>query len=79
MGAAVAEMSITHFLLAIFFGRIVRFVLLAILVMEFGPGVLNSLSHHFYWVLIALAVAVAAFLMGWRMRLARKRKAGRIF
>jgi membrane protein YqaA with SNARE-associated domain len=67
-GAAVAEMSIGHFLLAIFLGRTVRFVVLAILVMKFGPGVLNILSHHFYWILIAAGAALAAFLVVRRMR-----------
>jgi membrane protein YqaA with SNARE-associated domain len=68
LGAAVAEMSIGHFLLAIFLGRTVRFVVLAILVMKFGPGVLNILSHHFYWILIAAGAALAAFLVVRRMR-----------
>src|SRR6266576_970172 len=36
LGAAVAEMGITHFLLAIFLGRTVRFFLLGILVLKFG-------------------------------------------
>ena len=62
LGAAVAEMSISHFLLAIFMGRIVRFLVLGILVLKFGPGVIHTLriffSHHFHWVLIAVALAV---------------------
>jgi membrane protein YqaA with SNARE-associated domain len=62
LGAAVAEMSISHFLLAIFLGRTVRFLVLGILVLKFGPGVIHTLriffSHHFHWVLIAVALAV---------------------
>jgi len=65
LGAAVAEMSISHFLLAIFAGRMVRFTVLAILVVEFGPGVVHTLriffSHHFHWILIAALVALAAW------------------
>ncbi len=38
LGAAVAEMSISHFLLAIFLGRTLRFLVLGILVVEFGPS-----------------------------------------
>src|SRR6266568_380385 len=58
LGAAVAEMSIGHFLLAIFLGRTLRFLLLGILVLRFGPGVVHTLriffTEHFYWVLIAV-------------------------
>jgi len=67
LGAAVAEMSIGHFLLAIFLGRTVRFLVLGILVVEFGPGVVHTLrtffSHHFHWLLIAVAVALAVWLI----------------
>src|SRR6266496_156858 len=60
LGAAVAEMSITHFLLAIFLGRMVRFLTLAFLVLKFGPGIVHTFriffSHHFHWLVIALAV-----------------------
>ena len=66
LGAAVAEMSVGHFLLAIFLGRTARFLLLGILVIEFGPGVVHTVriffSHHFYWVLIAAVAALAAWL-----------------
>src|SRR6266536_3978298 len=65
LGAAVAEMSIGHFLLAIFLGRMVRFLTLAFLVLKFGPGVVHTLrvffTEHFYWVLIAIGLA----LIGW--------------
>jgi len=66
LGAAVAEMSIGHFLLAIFLGRTLRFLVLGILVVECGPGVVHTVriffSHHFYWVLIAAVLALAAWL-----------------
>jgi membrane protein YqaA with SNARE-associated domain len=71
LGAAVAEMSIGHFLLAIFLGRTVRFLVLGILVVKFGPGVVHTIriffSHHFYWLLIAVAVGLAGWLV-WRRR-----------
>jgi membrane protein YqaA with SNARE-associated domain len=67
LGAAVAEMRISHFVLAIFAGRVVRFLALAILVIEFGPGVVHRLhiffSHHFHWLLIATAIGIAAWLL----------------
>src|SRR5205823_2253313 len=74
LGAAVAEMSISHFLLAIFAGRMVRFLLLALLVLKFGPGIVHRFriffSHHFHWILIAAVIALAAWLL---MRWSRKR------
>ena len=78
LGAAVAEMSITHFLLAIFLGRAVRFFLLGILVLKFGPGVVHTLriflSHHFYWLIIAAIGGLAAwFFVRRRKRVARLR------
>jgi|SRR5450631_4650946 membrane protein YqaA with SNARE-associated domain len=67
LSAAVAEMSLSHFLLAIFLGRTVRFLLLGILVVKFGPGVVNTFriffTHHFHWVLIAIAVGLAVWLV----------------
>jgi membrane protein YqaA with SNARE-associated domain len=66
LGAAVAEMSISHFLLSIFLGRMVRFLTLAFLVLRFGPGIVNVVgaffSHHFHWVLIAAVVALVVYL-----------------
>jgi membrane protein YqaA with SNARE-associated domain len=73
LGAAVAEMRITHFLLAIFFGRMVRFLVLGILVLEFGPGVVHTLrvffNHHFHWLIIIAAVALATW---WGVRNRRR-------
>ena len=67
LGAAVAEMSIGHFLLAIFLGRSVRFFTLGILVLKFGPGVVHTLriffTEHCYWVLIVVAIALIAWLI----------------
>jgi membrane protein YqaA with SNARE-associated domain len=74
LAAAVAEMSISHFLLAIFFGRMVRFSILSILVVEFGPEIVRTVPaffrHHFQWILIAAGLAVAAW---WLLRRLRNR------
>ena len=75
LGAAVAEMSLTHFLLAIFLGRALRFLVLAILVLKFGPVFVNIMrsipSHYLYWVLLTGLVMLAVFLLA---RSTRKRK-----
>jgi len=74
LAAAVAEMSIGHFLIAIFLGRTVRFLILGILVLKFGPGVVHTLriffTEHFYWVLIVAGAAIAGWLF---LRRTRKR------
>jgi len=74
LAAAVAEMSIWHFLLAIVVGRMVRFLVLAILVLRFGPGIVNTarifFTEHYYWILIAVAVGLVVWLF---LRRARKR------
>lgn len=75
LGAAVAEMSVGSFLLAIFLGRMVRFFILAVLVLEFGPGVVHTVriffSHHFHWVLIIAVAGVASWLL-WQRRARRQ-------
>jgi len=75
LGAAVAEMSITHFLLAIFLGRTVRFFLLGILVLKFGPGIVHTslifFSHHFHWLIIAAVLGLGL----WYFLRRRKRAA----
>lgn len=75
LAAAVAEMSISHFLLAIFLGRFLRFTTLAGLVVYFGPGAVGTIriffSHHFHWVaLTAVAGAATWFIV--RKRMARR-------
>ena len=66
LAAAVTEMSLSHFVTAIFFGRTVRFLVLGILVLKFGPGVVHTLriffSHHFHWVLIVAMAGAGIWL-----------------
>ncbi len=75
LAAAVSEMSFSHFLMAIFAGRFVRFLLLSILTLRFGPQfvhIFGTLFHeHWRWVLAAVAVGLAIWLI--RIRL-KKRK-----
>jgi membrane protein YqaA with SNARE-associated domain len=72
LSAAAFEMNFVHFLLAIFVGRFVRFLILAFLVLKFGPVVVNTaalLVHkHMLAIVIALAVAVAAWVLLWYQR-----------
>jgi len=73
LGAAVFEMRFSHFLAAIFLGRFVRFLLLSVLVLWFGPQIVGFVGglfrRHFYWVLGAIAIAALVFwLLRWRKR-----------
>lgn len=74
--AAVSEMGFVRFLLAVFCGRIVRFLILAFLTIEFGPEVVHLtgelVRRHYYWV---VAVAVVGLTVWWALR-RRKRTSG---
>lgn len=76
LAAAVSEMKLTHFLLAIFSGRFLRFFLLGLLSIEFGPGfvqvVRDIFRRHFYWVPFLIALLLVVWLLK-RRRSARKR------
>jgi membrane protein YqaA with SNARE-associated domain len=67
LASAVAEMSISHFLLAIFLGRFLRFAALSGLVIYFGPGAVGAIriffSHHFHWVVLVVLAGVGVWLI----------------
>src|ERR1700756_1316491 len=71
LASAVAEMSISHFLLAIFLGRFVRFAALAGLVIYFGPGAVSTIriffSHHCHWVVLIAIAGLSTWLISRRM------------
>jgi membrane protein YqaA with SNARE-associated domain len=67
LAAAVSEMKFSHYLLAIFSGRFVRFLLLGLLTLKFGPDVVHLLGElvrrHAYWALLVIAVGLGAWLV----------------
>lgn len=67
LGAAIFGMKFRDFLAAIFAGRFVRFLLLAILTVKFGPQfvqlTVDVFKHHFRWVLAALSLGILAYLV----------------
>lgn len=69
LGAAVFEMRFRDFLIAIFAGRFVRFLLLSVLVLWFGPQIVQAVGglfkRHFYWV---LAVVVGGMILWFLLR-----------
>ena len=74
LAAAVSEMSFVRFLLAVFSGRVVRFLALAVLTLKFGPDVVrltgDLFRRHYYWLLVAVLVG----LMVWLVIRRKKRK-----
>jgi membrane protein YqaA with SNARE-associated domain len=74
--AAASEMQLSHFLMAIFFGRCIRFFILSMLTIKFGPGFLEFsgkfLKFHWPWVLAGVGVALAIWLIVLRMQADQK-------
>jgi membrane protein YqaA with SNARE-associated domain len=67
--SGVFEMRITLFLLAVFVGRMVRWLILSLLVLKLGPGAVNLVARHaLAVVLIVGAVAVIGFAWWWLRR-----------
>ncbi len=67
LAAAVSEMGFLRFLVAIFSGRMVRFLLLGLLTVKFGPNVVHIVGglfrEHLYVVMLVAAAGVVAWLM----------------
>ena len=70
LAAAVFEMRFRDFLAAIFAGRFVRFFVLAMLTLWFGPqivGIMGSVfRRHVYWVLGIVVVGILLGVVWWR-------------
>jgi membrane protein YqaA with SNARE-associated domain len=72
LAAAVSEMQFTHFLLAIFAGRFVRFLMLSVLTLVFGPEFVRIFGsffrEHWAWALGAVTVGLATWLVVIRLK-----------
>jgi membrane protein YqaA with SNARE-associated domain len=77
LGAAVFEMRFRDFLAAVFAGRFVRFMVLSLLTLWFGPQIVELTGRlfrqHFYWVVGVVAAGVLVWLL-----VRRRRKASRL-
>jgi membrane protein YqaA with SNARE-associated domain len=67
LAAAVSEMGFARFLLAIFSGRMVRFLVLGLLTIKFGPDVVHLFGvlfrQHYEWLLGAIAAGLVVWLV----------------
>ena len=71
--AGVFEMRVALFMLAVFTGRLIRWLLLSLMVIKLGPGAVQVVEHH---ALTALAVVGGLAVIGFRWWWVRKRRAG---
>jgi membrane protein YqaA with SNARE-associated domain len=67
--AGVFEMRIPAFLLAVFCGRMVRWLLLSLLVLKLGPGAVDLVAHHALTVILVIGgLALVGFFFWWRKK-----------
>ena len=74
-GAGVFEMRVLPFMLAVFAGRMVRWLILSILVLEFGPGAADLVAHHALWVVGVIGLLAVG---GFALWLIRKKRTGEL-
>ena len=73
--AGVFEMRVAPFMLAVFCGRMVRWMLLSLLVMKLGPNAVDVVEHHR---LALVGIVVGAAVVGFAWWWIRKRRAGKL-
>jgi len=75
LGAAIFEMRFSHFLFAVFAGRFARFLVLSLLVLYFGPAIINLFGALFkrHWI---AGLTLAAGAICWWIVFRKRRKLG---
>lgn len=73
--SGVFEMRVTQFLLAVFAGRMLRWLSLSLLVLKLGPGAVDLVAHHAG---LAVAIVGAVVLLGFAWWWRRKKRAGKL-
>jgi membrane protein YqaA with SNARE-associated domain len=72
--AGVFEMRVTLFMLAVFTGRLIRWLVLSALVLELGPGAVEIVSRHALLVLgVVIGLSSIGFGIWWLMRMRKGR------
>jgi membrane protein YqaA with SNARE-associated domain len=73
--AGVFEMRVIPFMLAVFCGRMVRWLILSLLVLKLGPGAVQVVEHHALPVVAIVGViALCGFTWWW----IRKKRSGKL-
>jgi len=73
--AGVFEMRVVPFMLAVFTGRLVRWLFLSLLVLKLGPGAVLIVAHHALRVFLVVAGLGGLWFAWWW---SKKRKSGEI-
>jgi uncharacterized membrane protein YdjX (TVP38/TMEM64 family) len=73
--AGVFEMRVIPFMLAVFAGRMVRWLVLSVLVLKLGPGAVDLVAHHAL-LLISLVGVPALLGFGWWWM--KKKRSGKL-
>jgi LPXTG-motif cell wall-anchored protein len=73
--AGVFEMRVAPFMLAVFCGRMVRWMILSALVLKLGPGAVDLVAHHGMTVMAVVGVLAAAGFAWWWFR---RKRAGQL-
>jgi len=73
--AGVFEMRVIPFMLAVFCGRMVRWLVLSLLVLKLGPGAVEVVAHHAL-PLVAVVGGLAVIGFGWWWM--KRRRAGKL-
>jgi uncharacterized membrane protein YdjX (TVP38/TMEM64 family) len=66
--AGVFEMRVAPFMLAVFCGRMVRWLVLSVLVIKLGPDAVSLVTHHGLAVMAIVGGLAAAGFAWWWMR-----------
>jgi membrane protein YqaA with SNARE-associated domain len=73
--SGVFEMRVPNFLLAVFVGRMLRWLVLSLLVLKLGPSAVDLVARHAVPVVLVVgALAFAGFALWWR----RKKRSGKL-
>ena len=73
--SGVFEMRVWNFLLAVFVGRMLRWLALSLLVLKLGPGAVDLVARHAVPTVIAVGVLAAIGFAWWWMR---KKRSGKL-
>lgn len=72
ISAGVFEMRPYLFMLSIFAGRVIRFLVLGFLVVKFGPNIVSLvtavMARHLWWVLLGFVVVIAVIVSHMHLR-----------
>ena len=72
--SGVFEMRVPNFLLAVFVGRMLRWLVLSLLVLKLGPNAVDLVAHH---ALTAMLVVIGVAAIGFAWWWLKKRRGGR--